>query len=789
MSGPDEQLRPVVAAGPGGHRAADDAPIAGRERDEPPVVRTVDEVERVARVWGGEDRCWSRQVRAATADGERQVDGGEALDEHRLGTGEAVAFDSVLADLDSGRLVDLDERAARLAQGHDLRPEGDRQGLGQPVPVSRLGHEPPSEGVGAGQRLLDRHRGGRPGGRPGCDGERSTPGWQAGRDEPSVVAAGKAIEPQQRLVRIAPLEPTVGDELEPRRLLPVDGGAQNPGGAPPIGWHGWIGQRTKQGREHRGADASASGTLAAMPIVGDVLADRYRIDDRLGAGGMATVLRAHDLRLDREVAIKVLLPNLAADPAIAERFEREARALAAASHPNVVAIHDVDAGDPATGREPFYVMELCDGGSLADRLAAGPLPPADLVPILAGVADGLASLHARGIVHRDVKPHNVLLAGGHPKLADFGLARPEQPDAAAALTATGTTVGTLAYLAPEVLAGATATAASDVYGLGVVAFEGLTGELPRAAGSVSALVDAHRQAAPLVSSVAHGVGVTFDGVIASALAADPAERPSAAAFGASMAAALPGGPETHESPGIVPLGAAAALAASAIDRDAATRTDIPTAVAGAGPLPMAAAALAAGPAVATAPAVAAAATAGEPTVVVAPRRVRPARARSRSRAGRRISPALLALIAFLAVVVALAGLSGVFGRGHGGLVGGGSATTSPRTTTSAVPRLTAAPKPTPAPNTIGAALDAVDAAIAGARGGPDGLKGKDANDLQNLASQVRAAVAAGDMEAARQAAGQLSDQVDALKDSLGSNAYANLRAAVDQLVAALPHGD
>ena len=500
-----------------------------------------------------------------------------------------------------------------------------------------------------------------------------------------------------------------------------------------------------------------------MPTVGDILADRYRIDDRLGAGGMATVLRAHDLRLDREVAIKVLLPNLAADPALAERFEREARALAAASHPNVVAIHDVDAGDPATGREPFYVMELCDGGSLADRLASGPLRPAELVPILVGVADGLASLHARGIVHRDVKPHNVLLADGHPKLADFGLARYERPDAATGLTATGTTVGTLAYLAPEVLGGSTATAASDVYGLGVVAFEGLTGELPRAAGSVSALVDAHRLEAPLVSSVAPGVGVSYDGVIASALAVDPAERPSAAAFGASIAATLPAGHEGPPSPG-APLAAAAVLAASAVDRDAPTRTDIVTAPAAPRPAPLA-----------------------PPATPAAPARPEP-RTHTRLHPPRRISPALLALIVFIAVVAALAGLSGIFGRGHGP-AGGAGATASLGRTAVPTATATAVPQAAPTTNAIGAALDALDAAIAGARGGPDGLKGKEANDLQSLASQIRTAVASGNMEAARNAAAQLSDRVDGLKGSLGADAYASLRSAVDGVIAALPHGD
>src|SRR5688572_31411184 len=133
-------------------------------------------------------------------------------------------------------------------------------------------------------------------------------------------------------------------------------------------------------------DRTASCRLPGMPIVGDVLAERYRIDAPIGVGGMASVYRAADLRLERDVAVKVLLPNLAADPALAQRFEREALALAATSHPSVVKVFDVEPGDPATGREPFYVMELCEGGSLADRLAGhGRIRPVELMDVIAAV--------------------------------------------------------------------------------------------------------------------------------------------------------------------------------------------------------------------------------------------------------------------------------------------------------------------------------------------------------------------------------------------------------------------
>ena len=186
-----------------------------------------------------------------------------------------------------------------------------------------------------------------------------------------------------------------------------------------------------------------------MPIVGDVLADRYRLEAVLGVGGMASVYRAVDLRLDRQVAVKVLVANLAADPSFAKRFNREAGAMAGFSHPNVAAVYDVEAGEPATGREPFYVMEYCDGGSLADRLKAGPIPPAVLVPIVSSIADGLVELHRHGLIHRDVKPANILFSGDRPKLADFGIARSNGPHDGTPLTLPGSTIGTLAFLAPE----------------------------------------------------------------------------------------------------------------------------------------------------------------------------------------------------------------------------------------------------------------------------------------------------------------------------------------------------
>ena len=250
---------------------------------------------------------------------------------------------------------------------------------------------------------------------------------------------------------------------------------------------------------------------------------------------MGTVWRAHDQQLDRDVALKILEPSLAGDPVLARRFDREARALAAVASPHVVAIHDVVA---RPGADPFIVMEFCPDGSLGDRLdQAGRLPVDEALPLLADAADGLEALHARGILHRDVTPRNVLLAEGRAKLGDLGVAREGTPGERLPrpdLTAPGTTVGTLAYLAPELLEGVPASRASDVYGLGAVAYRTLTGALPHAAGSIAELVlDGRRPVEPLASR-APGVGPALGTLVARALDARPDARPSAAELAAGL---------------------------------------------------------------------------------------------------------------------------------------------------------------------------------------------------------------------------------------------------------------
>jgi len=206
--------------------------------------------------------------------------------------------------------------------------------------------------------------------------------------------------------------------------------------------------------------------MATIELPGTVLGGRYRLSSRIGYGGMAEVYRAIDEVLGREVAVKLLHPGAVDAPA---RVEAEMRTLARLSHPNIVAIYD--AGDHE-GR-PFFVLELVEGSSLSELLRSGRPEPRRTMEIGVAVADALSYVHARGVVHRDVKPGNVLLGqGGRVQLTDFGVARLMD---AAHVTTTGMTVGTAAYLAPEQVTGSDVGPPADVYALGLVLLECLTG--------------------------------------------------------------------------------------------------------------------------------------------------------------------------------------------------------------------------------------------------------------------------------------------------------------------------
>jgi serine/threonine-protein kinase len=278
--------------------------------------------------------------------------------------------------------------------------------------------------------------------------------------------------------------------------------------------------------------------------VEQVIAGRYRLGALLGAGGMARVVAAHDLRLDRPVAIK-LAPASGIDRAGRERFVREARSSAGFSHPNAVAVFDAGEGDGFL----YLVMELVDGQSLAARLAEhGPLDVDEALPITAGVLAALGAAHTAGIVHRDVKPGNILLGRkGAVKLADFGIAK-RLGDLSADLTGSGQFVGTPKYLSPEQVAGEPVSRATDLYAVGVVLFEMLAGRPPFDGDTAIATAIAHRDAAiPDLRHIRPDVPGHVAAAVTRAMAKDPANRFESVE---QMAASLRGLPEP--SPVAVP---------------------------------------------------------------------------------------------------------------------------------------------------------------------------------------------------------------------------------------------
>lgn len=489
-------------------------------------------------------------------------------------------------------------------------------------------------------------------------------------------------------------------------------------------------------------------------MVGDLLADRYRIESVLGVGGMASVYLATDLRLDRKVAVKVLIANLAADAQFAERFNGEAGSMASFNHPNVAAVYDVEPGDPATGREPFYVMEYCEGGSLADRLTAGGrIPPAELVPIVTAIAEGLAELHSRGLVHRDVKPANILFASDRPKLADFGVARSEEPRDGGGLTVPGSTLGTLAYLAPEVAMGAPASAASDVYALGVTIFKSLTGSYPGPSTGVG--MDGHSlPGAPmLVSAVAPELGRGSDAPLAGALDPNPVARPSPTELTRQLAAGLKISGVARPNPGAIAGADPRPGRSSGVDMDAPTIVAAPRAEA----------------------------------PHVQPRAQEPAPQRSAvrqtapTRSGR-IGWGALVILGTVLVILTVIVLPRL--QGGGGLPGASVAASPVASASAASAAPTAAALPSP-DATVLAALAQVDTAIDAAGGGKDGLTGRDAKELAELAESVRTAVNRGDFGAAIEATRQLSDRARALSAGLDKPRRDALSAAIDRLSAAL----
>ena len=255
----------------------------------------------------------------------------------------------------------------------------------------------------------------------------------------------------------------------------------------------------------------------------DLLANRYELTSLIAGGGMGQVWRGRDVLLDRPVAVKVLREQLAGDPSFLARFRAEARHAAVLTHPHITAVFDYGEVPAENGGAPraYLVMELVEGESLADLLARERrLDPARTVGIVRQAADGLAAAHAAGVVHRDVKPANLLVTPqGVVKITDFGIARSAS---SVAVTATGQVMGTVHYFSPEQAAGGQATPASDVYALGAVAYECLAGRRPFEAESPVQIAVMHirENPAPLAPGIPPGVRA----LVERAMAKDPAAR-------------------------------------------------------------------------------------------------------------------------------------------------------------------------------------------------------------------------------------------------------------------------
>jgi predicted Ser/Thr protein kinase len=255
--------------------------------------------------------------------------------------------------------------------------------------------------------------------------------------------------------------------------------------------------------------------------VGEVLAERYELEELVGTGGMSSVFRAHDRLLDRRVALKVLHQHYTDDPDYVERFRHEARAVAALSHPNIVTV--IDRGEHE-GRQ-FIVFEYVDGDNLKRLIERrGPAPVATALELAMQIARGLSFAHQRGLVHRDVKPQNVLLNGdGHAKVTDFGIAR--SLDVKRGMTQTGTVLGTSDYIAPEQAQGQRVDEHSDIYSLGVVLYEILTAEVPFPGENFVAVAMRHiNEPPPSVRVKRPDVPVRVDAAIAKAMAKNPDDR-------------------------------------------------------------------------------------------------------------------------------------------------------------------------------------------------------------------------------------------------------------------------
>jgi serine/threonine-protein kinase len=492
-----------------------------------------------------------------------------------------------------------------------------------------------------------------------------------------------------------------------------------------------------------------------------VLLGRYELTRLIGRGGMAEVWEARDTRLGRRVAVKTV--NLAAshDPTVGERLQREAVAVAGLRHPDIVTVHDAGVeGDTA-----YLVMELIEGRDLAAVLRGGPLPVPEALRVAERVAGALSAAHAAGIVHRDVKPANVLLHGDDVTVVDFGIAAATQA-AGAALTEPGTVVGTADYMAPEQAEGAEVTPASDVYALGCLLTAALTGRPPFTGAHPLDVLRQHAAAPPPgLAAQVPDIPRDLDALVAAMLAKDPADRPSTAAVVQTLQALR------HHL-----------RAAATADRDDAT--EVLPATGTTRTLPAAAAAAGAG-----APAgAAAAAAAGAPAprritenaTVIAPRTARTGRRRPGWLAG----GAAVAVMAGIAVAVALIGDGDPTETGAQTPAAGESqlpaASPTPGQPQGSAPAETAAP-PSPAPEEpAGAGAEVGMPALLASLQADEEIR----DQLEERWEELTEALAEGKADKASDRAKDLSKRIDELARD-GELGEAEAEALQEELASAL----
>ncbi len=305
------------------------------------------------------------------------------------------------------------------------------------------------------------------------------------------------------------------------------------------------------------------------------IAGRYRLESRLGLGGMSTVHLAFDRRLERRVAVKLLAEHLAEDATFVSRFQREAQAAARLVHPNVVQVFDSGL-DESTGQH-FIVMEYIEGQSCAEILRDyGWIEVEEAVSIVEQACEGLHYAHRHGVVHRDVKPGNLLRSReGVVKLADFGIAKATEQSS---ITQVGSVLGTAAYLAPEQARGEEAGPPADLYALGVVAYQLISGRLPYEAASLTELaLKQQREEPPMLDTLVAAVGPELAEAIAIALALDPRERyRTAHEMGTAVADAQHGVPPTEPTTAAGARGSQATAATTVLAAGAHARNDPPS---------------------------------------------------------------------------------------------------------------------------------------------------------------------------------------------------------------------